>query len=66
MQKDIDKLLTTINSDISEVKNGVDSVIENEGLDNDQIERWLEYLSQIVRKVDHLMETLEESKTRSE
>ena len=66
MTKDLDAMLTTINSEVSAVKEGVEKVIENEGLNNDQIERWINYLSQIIRKVDHVIETLEESKTKSE
>jgi hypothetical protein len=63
MANDLDTILTTINSEVSQVKEGVDKVIETEGLDNDQIERWINYLTQIIRKVDHVIETLEESKT---
>lgn len=59
---DILKILSNVSSEINTVNKEIERTIQTEGLDNTQIETWIESLNQIIRKTDHAVEVLEESK----
>lgn len=56
------EVLTKINSEINTVNKEIERTIQTEGLDNNQIDSWINFLNQIIRKSDHAVEVLEESK----
>lgn len=59
---DIQKILSNVSTEINAVNKEIERTIQSEGLDNTQIETWIESLNQIIRKTDHAVEVLEESR----
>jgi hypothetical protein len=60
----ISEMLTNITKQVTDVNHHIKDIIEGDGLENKQIESWINSLNQIIRLVDHSTEVLEESKHR--
>jgi hypothetical protein len=56
--------LAIIEKKIAEVNHEIDRIINDEGLNSDQIEPWINHLNNIIRKADRAVEILLESKTK--
>ena len=58
----ITEALENITKEITDVNHEIKQIIQGEGLDNQQIEEWINSLNKIIRLTDHTTEILEESK----
>jgi hypothetical protein len=58
----ITEALENITKEITDVNHEIKKIIEGEGLDNQQIDDWINSLNKIIRLTDHTTEILEESK----
>jgi hypothetical protein len=58
----ISETLATINKQVTDVNHQIKAIIDGDGLENGEIESWINSLNQIIRLVDHTTEVLEESK----
>jgi hypothetical protein len=58
----ITEALENITKEITDVNHEIKNIIEGEGLNNQQIDEWINSLNKIIRLTDHTTEILEESK----
>jgi hypothetical protein len=58
----ITEALENITKEITDVNHEIKQIIQGDGLDNQQIDDWINSLNKIIRLTDHTTEILEESK----
>jgi ABC-type transporter Mla subunit MlaD len=58
--KSIKDILESVSQEINQVNQNINSSIASNSLDDSQIQTWINNLNQLIRKLDHMVENLEE------
>lgn len=56
----VKEILEKVSQEINQVNQNISLSIASDNLDDNQIQTWINNLNQLIRKLDHMVENLEE------
>lgn len=59
--QDIKEILGNVSKEITDINTEINRTIKNENLNDSEVETWINNLNGLIRKLDHMVEKLEES-----
>jgi septum formation inhibitor MinC len=56
----VKEILEKVSQEINQVNHNITNTIADSDLDGNEIQTWINNLNQLIRKLDHMVENLEE------